>query len=58
MKFWDNCIKLLIVQGIIAVIIIASVLILKFAFKDTYNEFKSWYSDNVFTDTDVYEVIG
>ena len=57
MKFWDNYVKLLIIEGIIAVIIISSVLILKFGFKDTYNDFENWYKENVLTDTDIYEVV-
>ena len=57
MKFWDNYIKLLIIQGIIALIIVSSVLILKFGFRNTYNEFKNWYKENVLSDTDVYEVV-
>lgn len=57
MKFWDNYVKLLITEGIIAVIIISSVLILKFGFKGKYNDFKNWYKENVLTDTDVYEVV-
>ncbi len=57
MKFWDNYVKLLIIEGIIAVIIISSVLILKFGFKDIYNDFKNWYKENVLTDTDIYEVV-
>lgn len=57
MKFWDNYVKLLIIEGIIAVIIISSILILKFGFKDIYNDFKNWYKENVLTDTDIYEVV-
>ena len=57
MKFWDNFVKLLIAQGIIVIIIILSVLALKFGFKDNYNDFKNWYRENVLTDTDVNEVI-
>lgn len=57
MKFWDNYVKLLIIEGIIAVIIISSVLILKLGFKEEYNDFKNWYKENILTDTDVYEVV-
>ena len=57
MKFWDNYVKLLIVQGIIAVIAVLSVLVIKFGFKDVYKDFKNWYKENVLTDTNVYEVI-
>lgn len=58
MKFWNNYIKLLVTQGIIAAIVILSILIIKFCFKDTYNDFKNWYKDNLLTDTDINEVIG
>lgn len=57
MKFWDNYLKLIIIEGIIAVIIIISALILKFGFKSNYKDFKAWYYENVMTDTDVYEVV-
>lgn len=57
MKFWDNYVKLLIIEGIIAVVIISSVLILKLGFKEEYNDFKNWYKENILTDTDVYEVV-
>ena len=58
MKFWDNYIKLLITQGIIALIIILGVVVIKFGFKDVYKEFQDWYKDNVLVDTDINEVIG
>ena len=57
MKFWDNYVKLLIIQGIIVLIIVLGVLIVKFGLKSTYSEFKNWYKENVLTDTDVYEVV-
>ena len=57
MKFWDNYAKLLITEGIILVFIILSVLILKLGFKESFNDFKNWYSENILTDTDVYEVV-
>lgn len=57
MKFWDNYIKVIIAEGIAVVLVIISVLILKFGFKSNYEEFVKWYGENVLTDTDVYEVI-
>ena len=57
MKFWDNYLKLIIIQGVIAIIVILSVVVLKFGFKNTYNNFKNWYKENVLSDTDVYEVV-
>ncbi|MBQ3547295.1 MAG: hypothetical protein IJA44_02330 [Clostridia bacterium] len=57
MKFWDNYIKLLIIEGIVALIVLLSVLVLKYGFNKAYTDFKNWYKDNVLSDTDVYEVI-
>lgn len=57
MKFWDNYVKLLIIQGIIALIAVLSVLVIKFGFKDVYKDFKNWYKENALSDTNVYEVI-
>ncbi|MBO5089802.1 MAG: hypothetical protein IJD00_01900 [Clostridia bacterium] len=57
MKFWDCFIKVIIIQGITVFIVLASVLILKFGFSKTYKQFFNWYSENVMTDTNIYEVI-
>ena len=57
MKFWDNYIKLLIIEGIVALIVLLSVLVLKYGFNKAYTDFENWYKDNVLSDTDVYEVI-
>ena len=57
MKFWDNYVKLIIAQGIIAIIVILFVLILRFCFKEEYKDFKNWYIENAISDTDVYEVV-
>ena len=57
MKFWDSFVKLLITQFAVALVIILSVLVLKFGFKDVYKDFADWYKANILTDTSVYEVI-
>ena len=57
MKFWDNYAKLLIIQGMVALLLVSSVLVMKYCFKKSYNDFKNWYKENALTDTDVYEVI-
>lgn len=57
MKFWDNCIKLLIVEGILVLLAILGVLILKYGFNETYTQFQDWYKESALSDTDVYEVI-
>ena len=57
MKFWDNYVKVIILQCAVAVMVVLSVLVLKFGFKGAYNEFQNWYKQNILTDTNVYEVI-
>lgn len=51
-------IKIIILQCIFTVIILSSVLVVKYFFKSTYTEFKEWYTDNIAVDTDIYEVLG
>ena len=51
-------IKIVTSEFILAVIVILSVVVIKYFFKDTYKEFKVWYAENVAVDTDVYEVLG
>jgi hypothetical protein len=53
MKFWDSFVKLLITQCAVALVIILSVLVLKFGFKSTYKDFVNWYKANILTDTSV-----
>ena len=50
--------KIVIAQFALVVILLASVLIVKYFLKSTYNDFKKWYEKNVAVDTDVYEVLG
>lgn len=57
MKFWDCFIKMTIIQGIAAFIVLASVLVLKFGFSKAYKQFLNWYSKNAMSDTNIYEVI-
>lgn len=57
MKFWDNYVKLIILQGVIAVIVVLSVVVLKYGFKGSYVKFENWYKENILTDTSIYEVI-
>jgi len=57
LKFWDSFIKVLIIQGIVSLIVLISVLVLKFGFGKAYKQFSNWYFENVMTDTSIYEVI-
>ncbi len=51
-------IKIIILQCVLTVIILSSVFVIKYFFKGTYKELKSWYTENIAVDTDIYEVLG
>ncbi len=57
MNFWNAYVKMLIVEGVAALVIIISVLTVKFFFKDTYKNLSEWYKENVLVDIDISEVI-
>ncbi len=57
MKFWDNYVKVIILQCTVAVIVVLSILVLKYGFKGSYSKFENWYKENILTDTSIYEVI-
>lgn len=57
MKFFDKVLPLIIAQSVFVLIIISSVLVLKYFFKSTYLQVKNWYSQNVCVDTDINEVL-
>ncbi len=57
MNFWDAYMKMLIVEGVAALLIIITVLTVKLCFKDTYKDLSEWYKENVLVDTDISEVI-
>lgn len=57
MKFFDKVLPLIIAQSVCVLIIISSVLVLKYFFKSTYLQVKNWYSQNVCVDTDINEVL-
>lgn len=54
----DAFVKIIILQCVLAVLIIATVLMTKYFFKGTYRELKNWYQENIAVDTDIYEVLG
>lgn len=48
---------IIITQSICVVIILLTVLVVKYFFKGTYNQVKEWYSQNICVDTDINQVI-
>ena len=54
----DVYVKIIILQCIFVFVVIASVFIVKYFFKGTFNNLKQWYTDNVAVDTEIYEVLG
>lgn len=49
--------EILITQIIAMVIILISVLIIKYFFKSTYEDLKAWYKEDICTNTDIQEVL-
>ena len=49
--------QLIIAQSICVAIILCSIILCKYLFKDTYGQLKDWYIENVMVDTDVNEVL-
>ncbi len=50
--------NIIITQAICIALILIAVLITKYFFKDTYNELKIFYEQQICADTDINEVIG
>lgn len=57
MKLWDLYLKAVIFEAVAVLIIILSVLTVKYCFKSTYVKLNDWYNQNVLTDTDINEVV-
>lgn len=57
MTFFEWFYKVVIVQSVCVFLIIASVLVVKYFFKDTYKQVKDFYNDHLNSDTSVSEVI-
>lgn len=53
----DNLARLIIAQAVCILIILSSVLVIKYFFKGTYKQLTKWYIDNVCVDTDINEVL-
>lgn len=53
----DNLARLIIAQAVCVLIILSSVLVIKYFFKGTYKQLTKWYIDNVCVDTDINEVL-
>lgn len=49
--------EILITQIIAMIIILISVLIIKYFFKSTYEDLKAWYKEDICTNTDIQEVL-
>lgn len=49
--------SIIITQSICVVLILLTVLVVKYFFKGTYNQAKEWYSQNICVDTDIEQVI-
>ena len=48
---------IVITQGILVAIILISLVLMKYFWKDTFNSVKNWYFINICNDTDVNEVL-
>ena len=53
----DNLTKLIITQAICVLIIILSVITVKYFFGGTYKKILSWYKENICVTTDINEVL-
>lgn len=50
--------KIIITECVLTIIILLSVTLIKYFFKDTYKEIEIWYNQNVAVDTEIKEVLG
>lgn len=53
----NKWLHIIITQFICVAIILSTILITKFFFKDTYTELKEWYKTNICNDTDINEIL-
>ena len=56
-KQTDRWAQIIITECICVGIILISVLVIKYFFKDTYNELKVWYEKNICDTTEISEVL-
>ena len=57
MKFWDMYTKAIITEGIAVLLIILTVITVKFCFKKPCKKVHNFYIQNVLSDTDINEVL-
>lgn len=50
--------KIIVTECVLAIIILISVTVIKYFFKGTYTEIKTWYDQSVAVDTEIKEVLG
>ena len=53
----DNLTRLIMTQTVCVLIIILSVVTVKYFFKGTYKKLLSWYTESVLVNTDINEVL-
>lgn len=53
----DYIYKIIITEILCVVIILAAVIVVKYAFKDTYKELKEWYETYICDETSIDEVL-
>ena len=58
MTFFEWFYKVIILQAVCVVLIISSMLTIKYFFKDEFQKVKAFYRHNVVVDTDINEVLG
>lgn len=57
MTFFEWFYKTVIVQSVCVLIILASVIIMKYFFKGTYSQLENFYREEILSDTKISEVI-
>ncbi len=53
----DNLTKLVIAQSVCVLVIILSIVTIKYFFKGTYKKLLNWYTENICVTTDINEVL-
>lgn len=48
---------MIVTEAVVAAVILAAVLTVKYFFKDTYSSLKKWYNSDVCAETDINEVL-
>lgn len=57
MTFFEWFYKTVIVQSVCVLIILVSIITMKYFFKDTYKEIKNFYRQEILSDTKISEVL-